>query len=345
MQHYNTAAVPEKGYSSVLSGQPSIQPTESRRSGPAMRLDAITGGDNFERSIPDSPDTEGAVIGAAIKISGTFFTDSVFFGIAGDDGNYVVNVSLGTDGSFSIGRGGLMDVGTKGTTLATSDPGDFTPNVYKYYELKYIPHLTTGTVELRINEQVIITFTGDTITSFETGRGVAGNSNTSFINVNLHDLYALSTESGTDNNDYLGDVRVDCFFADTDGAENTFTPAIGTVNADMVDDLTPDGDTTYVQAGTIGDVELYNVDALSLGTQIYGVQQVSSTRKTDAGAVEMSFSTKNSGGTRIEAGDESIGDSYGFIVDMMDNDPESGNDWTDAIVNSTQFGFRIKQIT
>lgn len=343
MQHYATGNVVEKGYGSIAF--PSIQPTESRRGGPAMKMDAITGGDHFIRAITDSPNTEGAVVGAAIRISNAFSGGSVFFGIAGDDGNYVIQVSLNTDGSFSIGYGGIMTVATTGTTLATSDPGDFTPNVYKYFELKYIPHISSGLVELRINEQVILTFTGDTITGYETGRGVAAASNTTFINVYLHDLYALSTESGTDNNDYLGDIRVDCFFANTDGAENTFTPSVGTNNAAMVDDLAPDADATYVQAGNVGDVELYNVDTLSLGTLIYGVQQVSSTRKTDAGQVEMSFSTKTTSGSRKEISDETIGDNFSFVISMMDNDPESGNDWTDAIVNDTQFGFRIKTVT
>jgi len=341
-EHYTTGFA-DKGYNLFSSTTPTINTTAGRRGGHCARHPdgGILG--TFKKTF--LPSSFGAVVGMAINFEKKT-DDNVILEFENSSGTRLASADFQTDGTVRIILGGTV----KATTAA-----DFlTINTYQYYELKYVPDLTTGIVELRINEAVVLTFSGDTITGigggdtqptiaqFPTSAGASDG----FIL--MDDLYILDTDPGTDNKDYLGDIRVDCHFASAEGSENGFSPSQGTDNSNMVDDNpNPDDDTTYVQAGTVSDTELYSVDTASLGTTVFGIQQVTMSRKTDAGTVDMQHVTRQTSGSnnKLDQSNRLVGDDYVFFEDIHDNDPDTGSDWTDTSINSSEFGYKIKAVT
>jgi hypothetical protein len=159
----------------------------------------------------------------------------------------------------------------------------------------------------------------------------------------IDDVYVLD-DAGSDNTDFLGDVRVETVFPDADGAANDFTRVGGgSNNYEAVDDgLTPDDDTTYNHSSTAADEELYGFAALtgSVGT-VFGVCVKMLARKEDAGH-RLVRTIARSGTTQSESGDQGLGIQYKFVDHIYENDPDGGADWDEAAVNAAQFGFTIQ---
>jgi hypothetical protein len=215
---------------------------------------------------------------------------------------------------------------------------------WHYIEIKTTIHNSTGSLYLKWDGEAVLSLTGiDTqvsgtaqITNFLLG-GTGGSYRTP--NCAFDDLYVCDT-SGSNNNDFLGDVRVQSIFPTGAGNTTQWTPSAGN-NYACVDDTTPNADTDYVSETTTGEKDTYafgNVTPTS-GT-VKGVQVLIHNRKDDAGSrtiapVYRPVSTDYDG-TAV-----AVLDGYTYIREITEVSPATSAAWTIAEINGAEFGVKL----
>lgn len=155
------------------------------------------------------------------------------------------------------------------------------------------------------------------------------------------DMYILDTGTGV-NTSRLGDITVGVEYPNAAGVNNAWTPNTGTPVSTVQDGITyvgtwPDGDTTYIADGNIGDTSDFAHQALSLTGTIYGVVHASYLRKDDAGSRSVAQVCISNGTTETGV-TISLGNSYVYYFDVLENDPHTAAPWTLFNFNNATFG-------
>jgi hypothetical protein len=200
-----------------------------------------------------------------------------------------------------------------------------------------------GVVQVRLDGAQVLSVTGDTCNA-----GTAEIATVRFSNhfvasgtrhlLRLDDVYLCDT-AGSRNNDFLGDIRVVTLQPNADTAQADFTPSTGSVHCSLVAEAPDDdGDTSYVESGTVGHKDLYGYqDLTATPAAIMAVQLATVARKDDAGnrslrAVIKSGATTADGATRV------LGTTYALYDDRFEVDPATGSAWTKAGVDALEAG-------
>jgi hypothetical protein len=152
------------------------------------------------------------------------YTPPIFVFYDGVAGAAQISLGLTSGGNLQVYRGATI-IGTSAAPIAF--------NTWMYIEIKTTIDPTGGSVEVRVNEATVLSLvalnTRSTANSYFTTfqLGTATNSSNSSVNpiVQYDDFYFCDT-AGTDNNNYLGDVRVETLRPSTVGARNDFTPNV-----------------------------------------------------------------------------------------------------------------------
>jgi hypothetical protein len=156
----------------------------------------------------------------------------------------------------------------------------------------------------------------------------------------IDDLYVLDT-SGSLNNDFLGDVRVDAHYPVTpDGTNHAWTPSTGSDNFAMVDEVTPNI-TDYNSTNTPDAVDTFHMEAFkNSGASIKGLQLSLYHSKEDAGACLVAPVT-------LTHATEYVGDnvapsesSYLYNRTCQDANPYSGVGWSESEFNVVEVGYK-----
>ena len=236
-----------------------------------------------------------------------------------------------------------IHVYSNGIKLGETSGADISYQTWRYVEVKFTINDTTGTVEVRVNENTLLTLSNvDTqntanayFNKFKFGSPYSN------IYMDYDDLYLCDT-AGAKNNDFLGDVRVDVLRPNGAGAYTQFTPSAG-ANYENVDEVYPDDDSTYNQGSLVDDKDAYNVGDLPsppVSTTIHGIKSQITIRKTDAGARECKVLTRS--GTTDSLGDAlALSDSYLTPTKIYEDNPDDSLAWEDADVNAMQVGVQI----
>ena len=159
----------------------------------------------------------------------------------------------------------------------------------------------------------------------------------------LDDLYILNT-SGLTNNARLGDVTIETLLPTSDGSTTDFSPDTGLTNYTQIDDGgTPDDDTTYISSSTLNHTDLHGYGNLTLANinTVHCVSVLNHARKEDAGTREIRALARN-GLTTGEAAAKALGTEYRFVEGIFETNPDGGGAWTEATVNSAEFGITIE---
>ena len=252
-------------------------------------------------------------------------------------GTNLVTVSLNVNGTLTIACGGQS-----ATTVAP-----ITNVQYHFIELRYTAKNTGGICELRVDEAVVATITGDTTTSTEDDIAIFsfGHNGSNAPLYLFDDLYILNA-SGTTNNGYLGDSRITTLVANLDGTNNDFAPSTGSLNFEMVDEVIMDSDTTHVESGLVGaqedyDNESFSDRAITPGT-IFGVQVANATKRTNVGALRYQNEMTVAGVQYTDAIEYTAGQTAYFVTVLpFDTDPSDSGAWTEAKVAACGSGLKI----
>lgn len=243
-------------------------------------------------------------------------------------------------GEFRVYRG------TFAAQLGSS--GFYTVNqgVWNYIEFQGTIHNSTGSYEVRINGTTVLSGSGlDTQATGNASANVIGvgeqTGNNSY-SLWFDDLYVCDGTGGSPYDDFLGDVRVDALYPDGNGNSSQFVGSDGNSvdNYLLVDEVTPNDDTDYVESSTIGNKDTYTYSNLvpTSGT-VYGVQVLPWVRKTDAGTKEF-CSIARLAGTEEDSATKTLSTSYQYLPDIRITKP-GGGAWSVSDINSTEFGQKV----
>ncbi len=284
----------------------------------------------------DVPTGDTWIVGMAIKF-GTSFPDNkeiLVIGSGDSSPYYNFSIKVTSDGKFSACGGG-------GSLLATTADPVLAADTWHYLEAKVVCHDTAGSYEIRIDGQTVLS--GSNVDT-------RGTDDSRFVMFQLRhyyqcidDIYICDTDGST-NNDFLGQVVIEGILPSADGDSSDWTPASGTDNSAMVDDIPPDDETSYVESNTEDAEDLYDyADLATITTEpIVGVQVNTDVRMNEfPGDIDLYQSVK-SGGTTSDGPPTNIAtEDYEVATRILETDPNTSSAWTVSGVNGTQFGIKV----
>lgn len=233
----------------------------------------------------------------------------------------------------------------RGATLLATSTTVLSLATYYYLEFKATIHPSAGAYEVRINNIAEAALTASGVNTRSSANSTAdsvavcvGQFTAQGTGWDFDDFYVCDT-SGAQNNDFLGDIRVQYIAPTGAGATTQFTPSTG-ANWQNVDDAAPDGDTTYNSDATPGDIDTYAMSNLvSTAGSVKAVQTLISARKDDAGVRTIAPVVRH-GGVDYPGTNVNIGNTYTFYREVMELNPGTGVAWTVADVNAAEFGVK-----
>lgn len=293
--------------------------------------------------------TETTVIGQAMFTPHAFGANWTY-GVVDAQGANGTQFWLQFDdlGVIRLYRGGTNSTTSGGGSVVATTPAKvYHADEWDYVEIKFLVHPTAGLVEVRVNTVVVMSYVGPTQNmmppilgqapgwdAISVGRtiGSAGPA------VRLDDRYILD-DTGTDNVDYLGNVRVNTqlTIAPGDVTQMSVFGAAANWNAVNEPELT---EVEYVYDATMGDYDLYTMDPNVVAQNIFGVQVVGAHRQDDSTQLKSNLLLKT-GGTEFAGADHFLAQTYHYYRDMWDLNPDTGVGWTAAELNAIQAGQKV----
>lgn len=329
--HYATADIAKKWTQSSNATIGSV----GRNSSSGMRLSGS--GSNGYAYVTTNPGSasEGG-IGFAVKVN------SLFTSASGDELVRILQAD-GTTQHVAVGltSGGLFTGKRNTTTLGTSSAG-ITAGTFYYVEVKWVIHDSTGSIRVKVNGTEVLALTGvDTRNGGDGTWAIVvlqnGSSNAS-ITVDLDDLVIWDT-TGSDNNDFLGPIRLKAIFPDGAGNSTDFTPSTGS-NYQNVDDTSQDGDSTYNSETTAGDHDTYTFGAVGVTGTVRFVQTNLMVRSNGAGAEtirpKIRISSTDYNGTTV-----GITTDYRDSREVFETSPATAAQWTVSEIDGAEFGIEL----
>jgi len=257
------------------------------------------------------------------------------------DTSYLLYLKNGATEELKLRRNGsdLQLIRGSSTVIGTAT-GVISATAWHYIELQVvIGQAPNGSWEIRINET-----TEASASSVDTQNLSATTDSFTFNADNngtvLDDIY-ICDDSGSLNTTFLGAVKIEAIYPDGDDTSQ-WTPDSGTTNYTQVDETPPDDDTSYVEADTLNEKDLYTYDNLSVPSgNIRGAMVVSDVRLDAAGA-ETLITVCKSGTTESDDGGISVSDtSYGSVTRILELDPDTSSQWTVSGINAALFGIKM----
>jgi hypothetical protein len=332
--HYATADITKKWTSANTAGSTtSISSSAGRRSGGAMQFGTSA---YALKTIPAA---------ASFVMGGAFYTNSLpnisrpIFTLQ-DSGSVQCDLRLNTDLTLSVTRNGTaLTNGTSTNALTIS--------AFYYIEWKVTIADSIGAAScvVKVNGVPWITVaTGQDTKSTANASAnqivVGPNATLSGPTWTLDDFYICDQSGSGPDNDFLGDCRIDCEYANGDGSNSDFTCSTGSTHYTLVDEATPNT-SDYVESSTVGHKDTWQFQNLSAITgTIFGVQVCSAALKDDAGARSIANTIK-SGSTNADGATQALSTSQLYYIDRWMTDPNTGAAWTEANFNAAEFGVKV----
>lgn len=305
-----------------------------RPSSYALRLPAGPGG-GYVKNLEAG--RTSLIVGAALRVAPFENTgeEPLLLGVRDTTAQVAHFVRIGEDGRLKLyRRQSSWDqwLSTSVTTAAARG--------WHYVELQVVQGTSNGTLNVRVNGVLAITLSAQNTTQS------GGPLLTAFVGaipgqacpvtVDVDDLYLADT-SGTINNTFLGDVRVDALKPQGPGGLSQWTvepaglPAWGVVS---------DADeATAIRAATAGLRQSFDVEALpAMSTPaVHGVQVTLLARKTDAGNGRVRALVVSSAQTAVSA-DINLQEQAAWHTALFERNPNGNVPWTEGAFNAAEFG-------
>ena len=243
------------------------------------------------------------------------------------------------DGSIAAYRSNTGDMGNAGavgsavTLLGTSAPGLIAEGQAFAFKGFVTVSDTVGVVQVWLNGVEVLTLTGvdtrnestDTITALSWGctwrNSVSGL------------LYVEDFWCGSEM--LPGDRRVDVHYPIADGADADWTPSAGGDHYAMVDEATPDDDTTTITATAVDSRDTFQVeDFKNPGGAIDGLVVVAVGKRADANSAQFATCVR-SGGTTYDGTPIGITTIYEHHKQAYTQDPGTAAAWAEAAFGAT----------
>lgn len=228
-----------------------------------------------------------------------------------------------------------------GTLLGSSAAGVHTLNNWHFWQFKIKAHNTSGIVEVKIDNAVVLSLSG-----IDTNNGTPVNELNQInfdragttIGCHIDDFVVMDT-TGSKNNDFLGaEARVYYLRPNGVGAAAQWAANGAATNWESVDEIVEDGDTTYTSESVSGQKDLHECEDLpSAITHVYGVQVHVHARLEEGGSDQLKIKNERAGSEQ-ESAALALTSTYGFEHQMFENEPAGGN-WSPGAVNDMNIGY------
>jgi hypothetical protein len=273
----------------------------------------------------------------AMYAFGSPLSGTIFLGIAIKPAS---NVSQTIIFSFGIARirmeaGGRLSLiqSNNNALIATSASEVWQgPGIWRYIELKM--NTATGQAEVRSDEVTVVN--GVLPVSASVSSIIIheqGNSST------VDDIYILD-DTGSVNNTFLGDVRVQTLLPMADGTHADMTPSTGSSHFALVDEPAPNT-TDFVSSSIVGAMDTYQFQGLSPNTaSVYGLEVANYSHKDATGPAGLA-NVVRVGSTDYVSGSVQLSASWAVSRNLMEQNPATGSVWAPSDVNSAEFGVKV----
>lgn len=253
--------------------------------------------------------------------------------------NEQVTIVLQSTGVIEAFRGD----GFTGTSLGDSGSPAVTAEAYTHIETMVTIDNSAGQVEVRVNGVTVLSISGvDTAATanIETSQvqiTVNGTQpNPGVTTWYIDDIYCYD-DTGSYNNDFIGDRRVYTLFPNADTAQADWSPSTGGDGYAMIDEADPNDDTDYIftSGGTSPNpVSEFDLDDLPAGVSaVSAVSLIHRSRKTDAGDANIQLSAV-SGSFETAGADNPMTEVYTYYEDVIEADPDTAAPFTPTAVDS-----------
>jgi len=335
--HYNS--IREKWQAAGGFDQPTFE--AGRFGGQALKKQF----QNAQQSIRRSFAQEGEVFfGCALKTPAFGGSAESYFRLENVAGAALFDIRITTSGNLQLVAGGTSDT----STFALDNIQ------WNYVEAHWIPKDAAGkggVAEVKVNGNVVASIDGTlfaTTTGADDDIGGMGimDDGTNSPRYLMDDLYILNG-SGSENNGYLGDVRITTLAASDDGNRNEWSPLTdGASNFTEVDEVVMDKQLSFVESGLVGAAEDYDNESFSSRAiapgQIFGVQTSNATLRTASADITFKNEMVVAGVRFSDDVEYTPGNSAYFINTYVeDTDPSDSATWTEAKVAAVNSGLII----
>lgn len=232
-----------------------------------------------------------------------------------------------------------------GTILATYLAAIYLNTQY-HLELKAVIDPAAGSFTVRLNEAVIMSGAGvnTRATANSWADGVAlgnGSAGGRGYHAVFSDFYVCDLTTAN-NNDFLGDCRVDALLPNGVGASSAWTPNGAATGWQSTNQNPPDGDATYAGTTVAGNRDTYTfTDLPSAAGTVKGIQVVLDARKDDAGTRTIAPVIRQGGVNYDGLVAQPMGLTYYELQFPYDVNPATAAAFTVAEVNADEYGMKL----
>lgn len=333
--HYATADISKK-WTSVGAGA-AIELSNGRRGGGCLNFASIASTQFITKTLSQSASW---VIGLAFQYYGTFTGSAGRIVSILDAGTSQCELWVNSDGTLSVMRNGTAV--TNGTSVIS-----LSISTYYYLEFKVTiaDSISAGSCKVRVNGADVITVaTGqdlkNTANAYANQIRLGPTSSAAGTPFRADDFYVCD-QSGSTNNDFLGDARIDTLYPTSDGNYSQFAPSTGTDHFALVDEATPNT-TDYNDGSTVGNYDSYGLGNLAalVSQSVYAVQVNAAVLKDDAGAKSAATMVR-SGTTDADGTSAALGTSLSYVSQVFETNPDGSVAWTETSVNAMEAGIKV----
>lgn len=328
--HYATAQLSRKWTTADAS---TISAGNGRRGTACLRLASLN-----TNNIAKGFDAQATwIIGFSLRVASFSSGTNPIIEVV-DGTSAQVELRISTDGSLRVTR--------NGTLLSATSSGAISAGATNYIEFKVTIN-NSGSYELRVNAATVTSGSGvDTQATANASASLIRIGSSSpggtLSNADIDDLY-ICDGSGSTNNDFLGDVRVDCYLPNGNGNSSQLvgSDSNSTDNYLLVDETAVNDDTDYVQSSTVSEKDTYAFANIThTPASIFGLQINIQATKTDAGARSIQ-SVIRSGGSDTDGTAKALGSSYVNYMQIAETDPNTAAAWTQSGFDAAEFGAKV----
>jgi hypothetical protein len=225
-----------------------------------------------------------------------------------------------------------------GAVLATSS-NTVAADTWYFLEVKALIG-AAGSVEVRVDEQPVLTFSGNTQSTSTAGMTAFVLRCPSTGTWSFWDDFYMCDDQGTAGTDYLGNVHVYTLYP-TEDVRADFTPSAAGSSFIMVDDPTPDDDDTYITSGTPGHISSFRVPAPATGNhEIFGTQVNVQARKDEAAVRQIATLCRPEGSADQLGATVTMSTSWVNYATVLPVNPATGDPWTPVEIAAAEWGVK-----
>lgn len=331
MDHYNLAQTPAKWN---LGNTMLYTNNNGRFGGGSLQYDVS----NFEKSAARTI-TSGSnfVVGFAFRLGTSMPASATSFIRLNDSGTTQTELRYGTSGQIAVY--------TNGSQVGASANGLITLGVWNFIEWKVTIAASTGTNQcvVRLNGVEIINLVGvaTMTTSNTTANAISiGRVVSTQCDFRYDDIYVCDS-TGSMNNDFLGDCRIETLYPGAAGNYTQFTANGAATNWQATSETPADDDTSFVNSNNVNDKDSYAfTNPSGTITTVFAIQVCMRARKDNAGARTFARLVRIAG-TDYVGSEFSLGTDYQLFTEIIELSPNTSANWTSSEITALEAGVKV----